>query len=239
MVQLSHPYMTTRKTISCIIWIFVSKVMFLLFNMLPRLVIAFLPRSKCILTSWLQSPSTVILETKKIKIELDHKEACVPKNRCFELWCWKRRLQSPLDSKEIKSVNPTGNLPWIFIGRTDAEAPILWPPDAKSRLIGKDPGAGKDWGQEEKGVTEDEVVGWHHQLNGHKFEQNSWSLLKLMPIELVMPSNHLILCCPVLLLPSIFPSTRVFSDELALHIRWKKYWSFSISPSNEYSGLIS
>ena len=68
---------------------------------------------------------------------------------------------------------------------------------------------------------------------------NSWSLLKLMPIELVMPSNHLILCCPVLLLPSIFPSIRVFSDELALHIRWKKYWSFSISPSNEYSGLIS
>ena len=166
-LHFSHPHVT-GKTIALTIWNFVSKVMFLLFNTL-KFVIAFLPRSKCILTSWLQSPSTVILETKKIKIELDHKEACVPKNWCFELWCWKRRLQSPLDSKEIKSVNPTGNLPWIFIGRTDAEAPILWPPDAKSRLIGKDPGAGKVWGQEEKGVTKNEMVGWNHWLSGHKF----------------------------------------------------------------------
>ena len=84
-----------------------------------------------------------------------------------------KTLESPLDSKEIKPVNPKGSQPWIFIGRTDAEgeAPILWPPDDKSRLIGKDPDAGKDWGQEEKGMTEDEMVGWLHWLNGHEFEQ--------------------------------------------------------------------
>ena len=90
----------------------------------------------------------------------------------FKLWCW-RRLLSPLDSKEIKLLSPKRNQPWIFIGRTDAEAeaPILWSPHAKSRLIGKEPDAGKDWGQEEKGATEDEMVRYHHQLNGHKFEQ--------------------------------------------------------------------
>ena len=88
----------------------------------------------------------------------------------FELWYW-RRLESPLDSKEIQPVNPKGNQSWIFIGRTDVEAetPILWPPDAKNWLIGKDPDAGKDWGQEEKGMTEDEMVGWHHRLDGHGF----------------------------------------------------------------------
>ena len=82
-----------------------------------------------------------------------------------------KTLESPLDSKEIKPVNPKGNQPWIVIGRTDAEAPILWPPDVKSQLIGKDPDAEKDWSQEEKGTTEDEMVGWHHRLNGHEFEQ--------------------------------------------------------------------
>ena len=83
-----------------------------------------------------------------------------------------KTLLSPLDSKEIKLINPTGNQPWIFIGRTDVEAevPILWPSDAKSWLIGKDPDTGKNWGQE-KGVTENEIVGWHHWLNGHEFEQ--------------------------------------------------------------------
>ena len=92
----------------------------------------------------------------------------------FELWCWRRLLRvSPLDCKEIQPVNPKGNQPWIFIGRTDAEAevPTLWPPDVKGQLIGKDPDAGKDWGQEEKGVTEDKMVGWHHWLNGCEFEQ--------------------------------------------------------------------
>ena len=82
-------------------------------------------------------------------------------------------LESPLDDKEIKPDNPKGNQSWIFTGRTDAEAeaPMLWPHDAKSRLIEKDPDTGKDWGQEEKGATEDEMVGWHHQLNGHEIEQ--------------------------------------------------------------------
>ena len=75
-----------------------------------------------------------------------------------------KTLESPLDSKEIKPVNPKGNQPWVFIGRTDAEveAPILWPPDGKNQFIGKDPNAGKDWGQEEKQMTEDEMIGWHH-----------------------------------------------------------------------------
>ena len=84
-----------------------------------------------------------------------------------------KTLESPLDCKEIKPVNRKGNQFWIFIGRTDAEAeaPILWPPDVKSRLTGKDPDAGKDWRWEEKGMTEDKMVGWHHRINGHEFEQ--------------------------------------------------------------------
>ena len=82
-----------------------------------------------------------------------------------------KTLESPLDSKEIKSVNPNGNQSWIFIGRVDVEAPILWPPEMKSQLMGKDPDAGKDWGQEEKRATEDEMIRWHYQLNGHEFEQ--------------------------------------------------------------------
>ena len=88
----------------------------------------------------------------------------------FELWCWRRLLKSPLDCKEIQPVHPKGNQSWVFIGRNDAkaEAPILWLLDVKSRLIGKDPDAGKDWKQEEKG-TEGEMAGWHHQLNGHGF----------------------------------------------------------------------
>ena len=83
-----------------------------------------------------------------------------------------KTLESPLDCKEIQPVHPKENQSWVLIGRTDAEAetPILWPPHAKSGLIGKDSNAGKDWGQKEKGTTEKEMVGWHHQLNGHEFE---------------------------------------------------------------------
>ena len=95
--------------------------------------------------------------------ELDHKEGWVLKNWCFQTVVLEKTLESPLDCKEIKSVHPKGNQLWIFIGRTDAEAPILWPPDVKNWLIGKDPDAGKDWGRE-KGTTEDEMVGWHHRL---------------------------------------------------------------------------
>ena len=103
--------------------------------------------------------------------ELDHKEGWAPKNWCFQTSVLEKTLESPLDCKEIKPVNPKGNQPWIFTGRTDAEAeaPILWPPDAKNRLIGKDPEAEKDWRQEEKGMTEDEMVGWHHWFDGHEF----------------------------------------------------------------------
>ena len=81
-----------------------------------------------------------------------------------------KTLESPLDCREIQPVNPKRNQSWIFIGRIDAEAPILWPPDRKNWLLRKDPDAGKDWRQEEKGMTEDEMVGWHHQLDGHEFE---------------------------------------------------------------------
>ena len=82
-----------------------------------------------------------------------------------------KTLESPLDSKEIKPVNPKGNKSWIFIGRTKVGAPLFWPPYMKSQLIGKYPDAGKDWGQEKKGTTEDELVGWRHRFNGHEFEQ--------------------------------------------------------------------
>ena len=126
MVKLSHWYMATGKTIALTRQIFVSKVMSLFLNMLSRFVIAFLPRSKCLLISWLQSLSSVILEPKK-----------------------------------IKSVSASTFPPYICMK--------YWPPDAKNWLIWKDPDAGKDWGQEEKGTTEDEMVGWHHQLNGHGF----------------------------------------------------------------------
>ena len=105
--------------------------------------------------------------------ELDHKESCELKNLCFQTVVLGKNLESPLDCKEIKPVNPKENQSWIFIGRTNAEAevPILWSPDVKSWLTGKDLDAGKDWRQVEKGTSEDEVVEWHHQLNGHEFEQ--------------------------------------------------------------------
>ena len=103
----------------------------------------------------------------------DHKESWAQKNWCFWTVALVKTLESPLDCIEIKPVNPKGNQPWTFFGRTDAEAkaPVLQPPDAKSRLIWKYPDAGKDWKYEEKGVTEDEMVGWDHRLNGHEFEQ--------------------------------------------------------------------
>ena len=105
--------------------------------------------------------------------ELDCKEGEVLKNWCLQTVVLEKMPQSPLDSKEIKPVNPKGNQSWIFIGRTDAEAeiPILWPPDVKNWFTGKDPDAGKDRRQGEKRTTEDEMVGWHHWLDGHEFEQ--------------------------------------------------------------------
>ena len=106
--------------------------------------------------------------------ELDYKESWAPKNCCFWTVVLEKTLESPLDCKEIKQVNPKRNQSWIFTGRTNAKAgaPILWPPDVKNWLIGKDPDAGKDWRQEEKGMTEDKMVGWHHRFSGHEYEQS-------------------------------------------------------------------
>ena len=104
--------------------------------------------------------------------ELDYKGSWTPKNWCFWTVMLEKTLESPLVCKEIQPVHPKGDQSWVFIGRTDVEAktPILWPLDVKSWLTGKDPDAGKDWGQEEKEMTEDEIIGWHHRLNGHGFE---------------------------------------------------------------------
>ena len=104
--------------------------------------------------------------------ELDCEESWALKNWCFWTVVLEKTLESPLDCKKIQPVHPEGDQSWVFIGRTDAESetPILWPPHVKSWLTGKDPDAGKDWGQEEKGMTEDEMPGWHHWLNGREFE---------------------------------------------------------------------
>ena len=122
-------------------------------------------------------------------VDLDHKESWVPKNWCFWTMVLERTLEHPLGCKEIQPVHLKGNQPWIVIGRTDAEteAPILWLPDAKNWLIGKDPDVWKDWRQEKKGTTEDEIVGWHHWLDGHEAEQTlgigdrQWSLACCSP----------------------------------------------------------
>ena len=104
--------------------------------------------------------------------ELDCEESWVLKNWCFWTVVLEKTLESPLDCKEIQPVHPKEDQSWVFIGRTDSEAetPILWPPHAKSWLIGKDPDAGRDWGQEEKGMTEDEMAGWHHRLDRPEFK---------------------------------------------------------------------
>ena len=109
---------------------------------------------------------------KKSNTVKKKKESWAPKNWCLWTVVLEKTLESPLGCKEFQPVHPKGDQYWVFIGRTDVEAetPIFWPPDAKSWLIWKDPDAGKDWGKEEKGTTEDEMVGWHHRLDGHEFE---------------------------------------------------------------------
>ena len=116
---------------------------------------------------------TVVFPAVMYRLELVHKESWALKSWCFGIVVLEKTLENSLDSKEIQLVHPKGNQLWMFIEWTDAEvkAPILWPPDGKSQLIGKDPSAGKDWGQEKNRVTEDEMVWWHHQLNGYEFEQ--------------------------------------------------------------------
>ena len=107
--------------------------------------------------------------------ELDCEESWALKNWCFWTVVLEKTLESPLDCKEIQPVHPKGDWSWVFFGRNDAKAetPVLWPPHSKSWLIEKDSDAGRDWGQEEKGTTEDEMAGWHHRLDGHEFE---WTL---------------------------------------------------------------
>ena len=114
--------------------------------------------------------------------ELDCEEGWAPKNWCFWTVVLEKTLESPLDSKETQTVHSEGDQPWDFFGRNDAEAetPVLWPPHAKGWLIGKDLDAGRDWGQEEKGTTEDEMAGWHHQINGCKCE---WTLGEVIDRE--------------------------------------------------------
>ena len=160
-VQLSHPYMTTGKTIALTRRTLVGKVISLLLNMLSRLVITFLPGSKHLLVSWLQSPSAVILEPPKIK-----SDTVSPSISTMKWW---------LDCKEIQPVHSEGDQPWDFFGRNyaKAETPVLWPPHVKNWLTGKDSDDGRDWGQEEKGITEDEMAGWHHRLDGRESE---WTL---------------------------------------------------------------
>ena len=105
--------------------------------------------------------------------ELNHKDGWAPKNWCFRTVVLEKTIENLLDSREIRPIKPKGNQPWVFIERigAEAEAPIFWPSDAKSWLTGKDPDAGKNWGQEEKGETKDEMVGWYQRLNGHELEQ--------------------------------------------------------------------
>ena len=154
--------------------------------------------------------------------ELNCEERWMPKNWCFWTLVLEKTLESPLDSKEIQPVHPKGNESCIFIGRTDVETetPVLWPPDATSWLIWKDPDTGKDWRWEEKGIAEKEMVGWHHWLNGHEFEKTPRDSEREGSLVCYNPWGN---------------------KESGLCIWWPKYWSFSfnISPSNEYSRLIS
>ena len=121
----------------------------------------------------LYNPSHHFSSSQEWMWELDHKEGWELKNWCFWTVELEKTLKSLMDNKEIKPVTPKRNQPWLFIGRTEGEALILWTCDAKSQLIGKDHDAGKNWGQEEKWVTEDEMAGWLHRLNGHEFEQTT------------------------------------------------------------------
>ena len=173
--------------------------------------------------------------------ELDHEEGCALKNWCFQIVMLIKTLESSLDCKKIKPVDPKGNQSWIFIGRTDAEAEA---PDALATWCEELTYWKRTWCWERlKAGGEEGDRGWdgleHTRLPCPLLSPRVCS--NAYPLCGWLPCNHLILCHPLLLLPSIFPSIRVFSSESVLWIRWPKYWSFSfsISPSNEYSGLIS
>ena len=122
--------------------------------------------------------------------ELHHKDGWALKNWCFWIVVLEKTLGTPLDGKEIKLVNLKGNQPWIFIGRTDTEAPILWPLDVKRQFTGKDPDAGQDWGKEEKEAVEDEMVREQHWFNGHEFEQTLGDSKGQGSLECCRPQGH-------------------------------------------------
>ena len=163
-----------------------------------------LPTKLCIVKAMVFSSSHIQMW------ELDHKEGRAPKNWCFQTIVLEKSLETPLDSKGIKPVNPKGNQPWIFTGRTDAEAPILWPPDAKSWLTGKDPNAGKDWRQEEKRVTEDEMVGLHHQFIGHELGQTLGDGEGLRGLKCCSPWGEV--------------RHNLVTEQQQLHKLWITYW---------------
>ena len=142
--------------------------------------------------------------------DFNHKESWALKKWCFQIVVLEKMIESPLDSKEIKLVNPKGNQPWIITGMTDTEteAPIFWPHDTKSQFIWKDPDTGKDWGQEEKGATEDKMVEWHHWLNGHvsvsEVTQSCLTLCNPMDWSLPGSSVHGVLQARILEWVAIF-----------------------------------
>ena len=159
--------------------------------------------------------------------ELDCEESWLLKNWCFWTVVLEKTLESPLDSKEIQRVHPKGDQSWVFIGRTDAEdeTPVLWPPHVKSWLIGKDSDAGRDWWQEEKGTTEDEMARWHHWLDGHEFELNPgvgdgqgglvcW-FIGSQRVRHMSDWTELSMAPPIRTRPS-FPLTEVKSSQVAL-----------------------
>ena len=175
----------------------------------------------------------------------DHKKGWAPKNWCFQTVVLEKTLESPFNFKEIKPVNSKGNQRWIFIGRTDAEADalILWPPDAKSWLTGKGSDAGKDWGQEEKGWIEDEMFGWHHRLNRHEFEQtlgdskgqgsmeccSPWGRKELDTTEWLNNNNSCLGPSPAFH-SSVYESPQVKTSLLTPNVSW--FLSFPLSYSS-------
>ena len=132
----------------------------------------------------------------------------------FKLWCW-RRILSPLDSKEIKPVNPKGDQPWILVGRTDAEAPIVWSSDVNSQLIGKHPDSGKDWGQKKR-ASEDEMDGWHHRCNGHEHGQTSGDGEGQEGLACCSPWGH-----------KELDTTGWLNNNISLFIYFRHYWLLS------------
>ena len=165
--------------------------------------------------------------------ELDYKEGWAPKNWCFQTLVLEKTLESPLDSKEIKPITPKGNQPWIFIERTaaQAEAPILWLPGTESWLIGKDPDAGKDWRQKRRGAAEDEMVEWHHRLNGHGQGRlaccHSWGHKESDVTEQLENNNHTLPPLPCSLLSYACP---------LMVTRWPPQLKASLACSQEGRG---